>query len=134
MKKHFFITWMASALLFILTLFAVQSFTLKSLLTQDTSAQVTSVIMPSGDDVCAIVTSMPGAKNTEELLSLLRTNRKEVIEDLEAMKANMKQYDAEGYGWQNVIDGSSTLEPRPSSWLIGALRMTCNHENEDREQ
>ncbi len=134
MKKHLFRIWMASVLLFILTLFAVLSFGFTSLLSQDLTAQVTSVIMPSGDDVCAIVTSMPGAKNTEELLSLLKTNRKEVIEDLEAMKANMEQYDAEGYGWQNVIDGSSALEPRPSSWLIGALRMTCNHANEDRGQ
>ncbi len=127
MKKLLFITWMASAFLLILILFAVQPFDFISSLSQDTSAQVNSVIMPSGEHVCAIVTSMPGAKNTEELLSLLRTNRKEVIEDLEAMKANMEQYEAEGYGWQNLIDGSSALESRPSSWLIGALRIACDN-------
>ncbi len=68
---------------------------------------------------------MPSAENTDELLSLLKTNRPEIINNLKAMKRNMQQYDAEGYGWQGVIDGSNSLEPRLGSWLIGALRMAC---------
>ena len=81
--------------------------------------------MPSRAEVCALVQSMPRAADTDELLTLLDSDRPSIIRDLEAMKANMEQYDSEGYGWQNVIDGSSALEPRPGSWLIGALSMAC---------
>jgi uncharacterized lipoprotein YbaY len=89
------------------------------------AAQAASPTPPDGDDVCAIVTAMPGAETTDELLSLLETTRSEVTSDLLTMSRNMEQYDAEGYGWPNVIDGSSALEPRPGSWLIAALRMAC---------
>jgi uncharacterized lipoprotein YbaY len=68
---------------------------------------------------------MPGSEATDALLTLLETSRAETVNNLATMKTNMDQYDAEGYGWQNVIDGSSALEPRPTSWLIGALRMAC---------
>jgi uncharacterized lipoprotein YbaY len=89
-------------------------------------AQAATPTPPTGDDVCAIVTSMPDAENTDELLTSLDTSRSQVTMDLIAMRGNMEQYDAEGYGWQNVIDGSSALEPRPGAWLIGALRMACD--------
>lgn len=82
-------------------------------------------LAPSSAEVCEIVTSMPGAEDTEEFLSLLDLTRQDVITDLEATRSNMMQYDAEGYGWQNAIDGSSALEPIPDSWLLGALRMAC---------
>lgn len=85
----------------------------------------TSPPPPGRAEVCQIVITMPGSDNTDDLLMLLDTRRSEVTSDLIAMKQNMEQYDAEGYGWQNVIDGSSALEPRPGSWLIGALRMAC---------
>jgi hypothetical protein len=68
---------------------------------------------------------MPGAQNTDELLALLDTSRSQVITDLLAMKRNMEQYEAEGYGWQNVIDSPGALEPQPGAWLIGALSMAC---------
>ena len=80
---------------------------------------------PSGEDVCDIVMSMPGAADTDELLDLLETSRPEIISDLTAMRRNMEQYDAEGYGWQNVMDGSSGLAPQPGAWMVGALRMAC---------
>jgi uncharacterized lipoprotein YbaY len=91
-------------------------------------AQAVSPMPPSRAEVCAIVTTMPGAENTDELLATLNTDRAETINHLATMKANMGQYDAEGYGWQNVIDGSSALEPRPAAWMIGALRMACESE------
>jgi hypothetical protein len=75
--------------------------------------------------VCAIVATMPGAQNTDELLALLDTSRSQVITDLLAMKRNMEQYEAEGYGRQNVIDSPGALEPQPGAWLIGALSMAC---------
>ena len=127
MKKHLFLAWMASTILLIVIFFAPQSFGVTPLLSQKLSEQVDKPIALSSYDVCAIVISMPNAQNTNELLSLLKTSPHKVIKNLEAMKANMEQYDAEGYGWQNVIDGSSSLEPRPGSWLIGVLRMACEH-------
>ena len=127
MKTHRFLVFMASTLLLIVMLFGAKHFTVTSSSSQELASQATTLITPSGDDVCTIVTSMPGAENTDELLSLLKTNRQDLLNDLKAMKANMERYDAEGYGWQNVIDGSSSLEPRPSSWLIGVLRMVCDH-------
>ena len=80
---------------------------------------------PTSSEVCAIITTMPDAEDTDELLASLDTSRSQVTMDLLAMQRNMEQYDAEGYGWQNVIDGSSALEPQPGAWLIGALRMAC---------
>lgn len=59
------------------------------------------------------------------MLALLGSDRLQIIRDLEATAANMQRYDAEGLGWQNVINGSSALEPRPDSWLLGSLRMAC---------
>jgi len=97
-----------------------------SLLGQQLPAQAVSPTPPTGNEVCAIVTTMPDAENTDELLASLDTSRSQVTMDLIAMKRNMEQYDAEGYGWQNVIDGSSALEPQPGAWLIGALRMACD--------
>lgn len=94
-------------------------------LAAQTPLPAASPMPPSRAEVCAVVTTMPGAENTDGLLALLRTDRSQTISDLTAMKTNMGQYDAEGYGWQNIIDGSSALEPRPGSWLIGALRMAC---------
>ncbi|WP_204139358.1 YbaY family lipoprotein [Halomicronema sp. CCY15110] len=41
------------------------------------------------------------------------------------MRSNMMQYDAEGYGWQNIIDSPDGLAPQPGAWLLGALRMVC---------
>lgn len=82
-------------------------------------------LTPSRAEVCAIVTTMPSAEDTDGMLALLDTTRQEVIADLEAMRSNMQQYDAEGYGWQNTIDDPSALEPKPGAWLIGALRMAC---------
>ena len=102
-----------------------------ALLSQPSQALVAEEIpstdspMPSRAEVCALVQSMPRAADTDELLTLLDSDRPSIIRDLEAMKTNMEQYDSEGYGWQNVIDGSSALEPRPASWLIGALSMAC---------
>ncbi|MEB3290361.1 MAG: YbaY family lipoprotein [Leptolyngbya sp.] len=90
------------------------------------SAQASTPMPPTGSDVCAIVTSMPDAEDTDTLLNSLDTSRSQVTMDLIAMSRNMEQYDAEGYGWQNVIDGSSALEPQPGAWLIGALRMACD--------
>lgn len=80
---------------------------------------------PGSEEICEIITSMPHAENTDKLLSVLSTSRSEITKYLIAMKRNMEQYEAEGYGWNNVIDSSSGLEPRPSSWLIGALRIVC---------
>jgi uncharacterized lipoprotein YbaY len=80
---------------------------------------------PSNAEVCAIVTDMPGAEDTDAFLSLLDTTRQDVVADLEAMRSNMMQYDAEGYGWQNIIDSPDGLAPRPGAWLLGALRMAC---------
>ncbi|NEQ47755.1 MAG: hypothetical protein F6K00_31185 [Leptolyngbya sp. SIOISBB] len=80
---------------------------------------------PSSAEVCAIVTSMPNAENTDEFLSLLDTSRQNVITDLEAMRSNMMQYDAEGYGWQNIIDNPGGLAPQPGAWLLGAVRIAC---------
>jgi len=96
-----------------------------SLLGQRLPAQAESPTPPTGSEVCAIVTTMPDAEDTDELLTSLDTSRSQVTSDLLAMKRNMEQYDAEGFGWQNVIDGSSSLEPQPGAWLIGALRMAC---------
>ncbi|WP_157951164.1 hypothetical protein [Cyanothece sp. BG0011] len=87
--------------------------------------QAVSPTPPSSTEVCEIITSMTHAENTDKLLSLLDTNRSEITQKLIAMKRNMEQYEAEGYGWQNVLDSSSGLEPRPGSWLLGALRMAC---------
>ena len=100
-------------------------FSFLSLEAQRLPVQAASPTPPTANDVCAIVTTMPGAENTDELLALLDTSRSQVTMDLLAMQRNMEQYDAEGYGWQNVIDGSSALEPKPGAWLIGALRMAC---------
>ena len=80
---------------------------------------------PSRAEVCAIVTSMPNAKDPDEFLSRLDTNRQNVITDLEAMRSNMMQYDSEGYGWQNMIDSTGGLAPQPGAWLLGAVRMAC---------
>ena len=80
---------------------------------------------PSSQEICQIITAMPNAENTDKLLSLLSTNRSDITKNLIAMKRNMEQYEAEGYGWQNVLDSSSGLEPRPGLWLLGALRMAC---------
>jgi hypothetical protein len=80
---------------------------------------------PSRSEVCAVVMSMPSAKNTDQMLSLLKTSRSQVVKDLIALKSNMEQYDAEGYGWQNAINSSSSLDPHPDAWLIGALRIAC---------
>jgi hypothetical protein len=80
---------------------------------------------PSRAEVCAIVTTMPDAEDTDEFLALLMTDRAQVIVDLEATASNMQQYNAEGYGWQNIIDSPGALPPQPDAWLIGALRMAC---------
>jgi hypothetical protein len=85
----------------------------------------TPAISSSRGDVCAIVTTMPSAADTDEMLALLDTDRTGVLTDLEAMSANMQRYDDEGYGWQNVIDSPDALAPQPDAWLIGALRMAC---------
>jgi hypothetical protein len=70
-------------------------------------AQAAAPLPPPGrTEVCRQVLSMPGASNTDELLTLLRTNRVDVLNKLRAMKGNMEQYNAEGIGWQNAIDGS----------------------------
>jgi len=111
---------------FVLVWLAIASpFSLGSLLAQRVLAQASSPTPPTGEDVCAIVTTMPDAENTDELLTSLDTSRSQVTRDLIAMRSNMEQYDAEGYGWQNTIDDPSALEPRPGAWLIGALRMAC---------
>lgn len=112
--------WMFSAGLVLALTLAITS-----LFRQPAPAVAASPTAPGSREVCAIVTTMPGAENTDDLLSLLSTSRQETISKLDAMKSNMAQYDAEGYGWQNTIDGSSALEPRPGAWLIGALRMAC---------
>lgn len=80
---------------------------------------------PSRAEVCAIVKSMPNAKNTTEFLSLLKKSPSGIIKDLNALKSNMEQYDAEKYGWTSLIDSPGGLEPRPGAWLMGALRMAC---------
>lgn len=97
-----------------------------SLFGQLLPAQTSSPTPPTRSEVCAIVTTMPDAENTNELLASLNTSRSQVARDLIAMKNNMEQYNTEGYSWQAVIDGSSALAPKPSSWLIGALRMACD--------
>jgi hypothetical protein len=68
---------------------------------------------------------MPNAENTVYFLSLLNKSPSDIIKNLKALKSNMQQYDAEKYGWPSMIDSSGGLEPRPSAWLIGALRMAC---------
>ena len=80
---------------------------------------------PSHAEVCAMVSVMPSASDTDEFLSLLDTTREAVITDLEAMRSNMMQYEAEGYGWQNIIDSPDGLAPQPGAWLLGALSMAC---------
>ena len=82
-------------------------------------------LTPSRAEVCAIVTSMPSADDTDRMLSLLDTDRQGVISDLEAMRINMQRYDAEGYGWHNTIEDPGASDPKPGAWLIGALRMAC---------
>ncbi|MGK7932683.1 MAG: hypothetical protein AB4041_14800 [Microcystaceae cyanobacterium] len=93
------------------------------------SVQGVSPKPPSHSEICAIITSMPQAENTDKFLDLLKTDRSQVIKDLITLKSNMEQYDAEGYGWQNVINSSSQLEPRPDAWLMGALRIGCESDN-----
>lgn len=117
MMRHL---WMFLTGLAIATLLSVNAFW-----SQPQSAQAASPTPPARAEVCSTVTSMPDAEDTDEMLALLDTSRSQVTMDLIAMKSNMEQYDAEGYGWQNVIDGSSALEPQPGAWLIGALRMAC---------
>ena len=68
---------------------------------------------------------MPGAEDTDEFLSLLETSRHDVITDLAALRSNMRRYEAEGYGWQNIIDSPDALDPKTGSWLLGALRIAC---------
>ena len=80
---------------------------------------------PSSAELCAIVTTMPDAEDTDEFLALLDTTREDIIADLEATRSNMMQYESEGYGWQNIIDSSGALEPQVGGWLLGALRMAC---------
>ncbi len=92
---------------------------------QSHRGQAASPTPPSRHQVCEIVNSMPMANNSDQFLALLKTDRYQVIKDLTALKSNMEQYDAEGYGWQNVIDRSSGLKPLPDAWLIGALRIAC---------
>ncbi|MBE9139799.1 DUF4377 domain-containing protein [Nodosilinea sp. LEGE 07088] len=89
-----------------------------------TPVAVTSA-SPSRAEVCAVVTTMPDAGDTDALLTLLGTDREGVITDLEAMSANMQQYNDEGYGWQNVMDNPYSPAPQPGPWLIGALRLAC---------
>lgn len=108
-----------------LTLATLPAFTVLTIQSGPARADAHESPTPSSEEVCAIVTAMPGAEDTDKLLDLLDTERSQVITDLEAMSSNMAQYDAEVYGWQNVIDGSSALEPVPGAWLIGALRMAC---------
>lgn len=91
------------------------------------AVQAVSPTPPSRDEVCAIVMTMPNAENTDQLLSLLKTRRSEIVKDLVSLKSHMEQYDAEGYGWQNVINSPNALDHRPTSWLIGALRMACEY-------
>ena len=71
--------------------------------------QARSPTPPTRSDVCAIVTTMPDAEKTDQFLSALDSSRSQVMTDLIALKKNMEQYDAEGYGWHNMIDASSTL-------------------------
>ena len=78
------------------------------------------------NEVCAIMTTMPDAEDTDKFLKYLYTSPSEVINDLKSMSFNMAQYDAEKYGWQNIIDSSGGLEPLPGPWLIGALLMVCD--------
>ncbi len=80
---------------------------------------------PSRAEVCTIVKSMPNATSTEEFVSLLKKSRSDIIKDLESLKSNMEQYDAEKYGWPSMIDSPGGIEPHPSAWLIGAVRMAC---------
>lgn len=80
---------------------------------------------PSRDEVCAVATALPDAADTDAMLALLLTNRQAVVDDLILTGDNMARYNSEGYGWQNVIDGSGALPPQPGSWLLGALRMAC---------
>ncbi len=87
--------------------------------------QGVSASPPNQTDICNIVKAMPSAQNPDQFLNLLKIDRSKVIKDLTTLKSNMEQYDAEGYGWQNVINSSSGLEPRPDTWLIGALRIAC---------
>ena len=115
--------WMFVTGLAIATACALLSLSSQPLVAEEMPS--TDSAMPSRAEVCSLVQSMPGAADTDELLTLLGSDRPTIIRDLEAMKTNMEQYDAEGYGWQNTIDGSSALEPRPAAWLIGALSMAC---------
>lgn len=98
---------------------------LASLATQPFPVAAVSPPSPSRAEVCEIVATMPNGDDPDGMLQLLRTSREQIITDLNAMKRNMEQYDAEGYGWQNVIDDPAALEPKPTSWLIGALGMAC---------
>ncbi|MEM1291611.1 MAG: YbaY family lipoprotein [Cyanobacteria bacterium P01_H01_bin.162] len=115
--------WMLVTGLAIATILALLSLPSPPLVAEEMPS--TDSPMASRAEVCGLVQSMPRAADTDELLTLLGSDRPSIIRDLEAMKTNMEQYDSEGYGWQNVIDGSSALEPRPASWLIGALGMAC---------
>ncbi|MBE9138101.1 hypothetical protein IQ254_13045 [Nodosilinea sp. LEGE 07088] len=90
-----------------------------------TTTGVVAPTEPSRAEVCAAVAAMPDADDTDAMLGLLETDRAQIIGDLEATSSNMQQYNAEGYGWQNIIDSSGALPPQPGAWLIGALRMAC---------
>lgn len=80
---------------------------------------------PGREAVCAVVLQMPDAAETDEMLERLGSDRATILQDLETLRRNMEQYDAEGYGWQNIIDSPNSLDPQPGSWLLGALRMAC---------
>jgi len=81
--------------------------------------------VPSRDEVCAVATTLPGAADTDALLALLLTSREDIVDDLVLTGDNMARYEAEGYGWQNIIDSPGALPPQPGGWLLGALRMAC---------
>jgi heat shock protein HslJ len=78
----------------------------------------------SREALCAIVSELPDAGNVEEVLATLNIDLEELIENQRALRIVMERLDAEGYGWQNVLGGSSPdvqLQP----WLIAALRLAC---------
>lgn len=77
-------------------------------------------------EVCAVVTTLPQAEDTDTLLTLLGTDRGGVVASLEALSGLMARLDDEGYGWPNVLGtegGAPETQLQP--WLIGALRMAC---------
>jgi hypothetical protein len=116
--------WLICIVVGIITITSLPEFDGRSI-SQATPLPADAMVSPGRTEVCAIVLTMPDAEDTDIMLERLQRDRPQNINDLEQTSRNLHQYDAEGYGWQNIIDSPDALEPQAGGWLLGALRMAC---------